>query len=149
MRVRPYRTLNNVIDGVVVTFEDVTAHKKVLEALTESEDKWRGLVEHAPMGIFIVTNKHFSYLNPAAIELFAAQSEDVMLDKPIIDMVHQDNCDITVKRIATVINKRKPVPAIDEKWLRLDGTLFELVVSAAPIVYKGQNSALIFARQKL
>ena len=67
----------------------------------------------------------------------------------MIDMVHEDCQDSTGKRVAAVINKRKPVPAIDEKWLRLDGTLFELVVSIAPIVYKGQNSALIFARQKL
>ena len=149
MRVRPYRTMNNVIDGVVITFEDVTEHKQVLEALTESEDKWRGLVEHAPMGIFIITNNQFSYLNPAAVELFAAQSEDDMLGKPMIDRVPQDCHDIIAKRIATVINERKPIPAIDEEWLRLDGTLSELVVSAAPIVYNGQNSALIFARKKL
>jgi PAS domain S-box-containing protein len=131
------------------TFEDVTEHKHALDALTESDDKWRGLVEHAPMSIFIITNKQFSYLNPAAVELFEVQSEDDILDKPMIDRVHQDCHDSTVKRFATVINKRKPVPAIDEKWLRLDGTLFELVVSAAPIVYKGQDSALIFAREKL
>jgi two-component system CheB/CheR fusion protein len=33
MRVRPYRTVNNVIDGVVITFEDITALKQTEEAL--------------------------------------------------------------------------------------------------------------------
>lgn len=28
MRIRPYRTVNNVIDGVVITFEDITQTKK-------------------------------------------------------------------------------------------------------------------------
>ncbi|MBU0676048.1 MAG: PAS domain-containing protein [Proteobacteria bacterium] len=29
MRIRPYRTVNNVIDGVVITFEDITALKEI------------------------------------------------------------------------------------------------------------------------
>ena len=33
MRVRPYRTVNNVIDGVVITFEDITALKQTEAAL--------------------------------------------------------------------------------------------------------------------
>ena len=34
MRVRPYRTVNNVIDGVVITFEDITALKQTEAALS-------------------------------------------------------------------------------------------------------------------
>ena len=33
MRVRPYRTVTNVIDGVVITFEDITDRKRMEEAL--------------------------------------------------------------------------------------------------------------------
>ncbi len=33
MRIRPYRTVNNVIDGVVVTFDDITALKQTEAAL--------------------------------------------------------------------------------------------------------------------
>jgi len=33
MRIRPYRTVNNVIDGVVITFEDITALKEAQAAL--------------------------------------------------------------------------------------------------------------------
>ncbi len=35
MRVRPYRTTNNVIDGVVITFEDITALKETQAALNQ------------------------------------------------------------------------------------------------------------------
>ncbi|MDW7773669.1 MAG: chemotaxis protein CheB [Desulfobulbaceae bacterium] len=34
MRVRPYRTMNNVIDGVVITFEDITVLKQAEAALS-------------------------------------------------------------------------------------------------------------------
>src|SRR4029078_12967757 len=32
MRIRPYRTIQNVIDGVVVTFTDITANKRLQTA---------------------------------------------------------------------------------------------------------------------
>jgi two-component system CheB/CheR fusion protein len=41
MRIMPYRTLENVIEGAVITFADVTEMKKAQEALTGSEDLQR------------------------------------------------------------------------------------------------------------
>jgi two-component system CheB/CheR fusion protein len=37
LRIRPYRTLDNVIDGAVITFFDITEMKKAREALQDSE----------------------------------------------------------------------------------------------------------------
>ena len=37
MRIKPYRTLENVIEGVVITFVDVTETKRTEEALEKSE----------------------------------------------------------------------------------------------------------------
>jgi two-component system, chemotaxis family, CheB/CheR fusion protein len=37
MHIQPYRTLNNEIEGAVITFVDITEMKKTLEALRESE----------------------------------------------------------------------------------------------------------------
>jgi two-component system CheB/CheR fusion protein len=45
MRVRPYRTTTNVIDGVVMTFNDVTAQKTIETALRESEARGKRLSE--------------------------------------------------------------------------------------------------------
>jgi two-component system CheB/CheR fusion protein len=38
LRIRPYRTLENVIEGAVITFTDITEIKKAQAALRESED---------------------------------------------------------------------------------------------------------------
>ena len=43
MRIMPYRTLDNVIDGVVVTFANVTEMKQLEEELLESESLSRAL----------------------------------------------------------------------------------------------------------
>ncbi len=43
-RILPYRTTDNRIDGVVLTFVDITARRKAEESLRESEERFRSLV---------------------------------------------------------------------------------------------------------
>jgi two-component system CheB/CheR fusion protein len=45
MRLRPYRTIDNRIDGVVVTFVDVTEQRVATARLRESEEQYRILFE--------------------------------------------------------------------------------------------------------
>ena len=49
MRIRPYRTLENVIEGAVVTFTDIAERKRAEEALQESESQLRQLLDFLPM----------------------------------------------------------------------------------------------------
>jgi two-component system CheB/CheR fusion protein len=44
MRINPYRTAENVIDGVVITFSDITDFKKASESLTERTEYAEGIV---------------------------------------------------------------------------------------------------------
>jgi two-component system CheB/CheR fusion protein len=43
MRLRPYRTVDDKIDGVVITFVDVSDRRQIQEALRESERKLNAL----------------------------------------------------------------------------------------------------------
>jgi two-component system CheB/CheR fusion protein len=51
MRILPYRTLDNVIEGVVITFFDITLMKATRDALRESEKKFRGLFENTTSAV--------------------------------------------------------------------------------------------------
>lgn len=148
MRARPYRTINNVIDGVVVTFENITEYITVVQALTETEEKWRGVVENVPLAIFVVVTGGYSYVNPFAVKMFGAASEEEFSTSGLIDRVHPDNHDFVGKRINRLLQERKTVPAAVEKLLRMDGSSFEMMVSGVPISSKGEDAALIFAQVK-
>jgi two-component system CheB/CheR fusion protein len=56
LRLRPYRTLDNRIDGVVATFVDITERRRIEQALRESERQLRqesDLVERSHAPIFV------------------------------------------------------------------------------------------------
>jgi two-component system CheB/CheR fusion protein len=44
-RILPYRTLENMIDGVVITFSDITNFKNLEAELRAKEARWREMLD--------------------------------------------------------------------------------------------------------
>jgi PAS domain S-box-containing protein len=53
MRLTPYRTLDDRIGGVVLTFVDITGRRLAEERLRESEEQFRRSIEDAPIPIIM------------------------------------------------------------------------------------------------
>jgi two-component system CheB/CheR fusion protein len=51
MHIQPYRTLDNVIEGAVVSFIDISEVKRIQDELQDSETKLRSLFENVPFGV--------------------------------------------------------------------------------------------------
>ena len=61
MRIRPYRTVDNAIDGVVCTFTDVTAREAADAVLRESERQFHALAESIPQLAWIMDAKGYIF----------------------------------------------------------------------------------------
>jgi two-component system, chemotaxis family, CheB/CheR fusion protein len=57
MRCVPYRTLNNVIDGVVFTFTDVTRLKQSEEAMRRARDYTDNIIQTVPISLIVLDAK--------------------------------------------------------------------------------------------
>jgi two-component system CheB/CheR fusion protein len=67
MRILPYRTINNVIDGVVLTFADINLQKEAIQT--------REVVETVSVPIIILDEDfHVSYANKAFYDTFKVKS---------------------------------------------------------------------------
>ncbi|HEX7770797.1 MAG TPA: CheR family methyltransferase, partial [Pyrinomonadaceae bacterium] len=53
MQISPYRTTDDRIDGVVLTFTDITEREGVEQAMRESEEQFRRAIEEAPIPIIM------------------------------------------------------------------------------------------------
>lgn len=54
LRIRPYRTVDNVIDGVVLTFVDISARQVAYAAVRESETRFRLLFDNIDEGFCMI-----------------------------------------------------------------------------------------------
>jgi two-component system CheB/CheR fusion protein len=51
MHIQPYRTLDNVVEGAVISFIDITEVRRVQADLFDSERQFRALFENVPFGV--------------------------------------------------------------------------------------------------
>ncbi|MDD5712230.1 MAG: PAS domain S-box protein [Smithellaceae bacterium] len=89
-------------DGIAVYFKDITERKKIDEALKESEEKCRYLVEHAPAmyEIDFVTMK-FKAINDVACRMLGYTEAELLKMSPL-DILDNDSQLIMLERIRKV-----------------------------------------------
>src|SRR5262249_23706543 len=87
LRLRPYKTLENQIDGAVLLLVDVDSIKTADNALIESEVRFRLLADSAPVLIWVNNLKGREFVNRAYRE-FVGADETKLKDKGWVEFLH-------------------------------------------------------------
>ena len=111
-------------------------------ALRASEQRYRQLVESLPGGILVHSNLRVIYMSPAGLRMFGASSLDEVVGRSIYSLIHPDYHEIVRQRAEQTGDA--PSPVIEERYARLDGTAYDVEVSAVPIEIDGQKARLVF-----
>jgi two-component system sensor histidine kinase/response regulator len=120
--------------------------RQVQAELYESEKRFRQLVEGAPEGIYINTGHRFRYLNPAALSLFGADTSEQLVGQSVLDRYHPHYRAVGAERMRILLEERTAVPVIEQQCFRLDGTVFDVEVSAVPFNFEGRDGAVVYIR---
>jgi PAS domain S-box-containing protein len=105
--------------------------KRSEETLRHSEKRYRDLVELSPDAVFVNRNNQIVFVNAATLQLFGATRAEELLGKTPYDIFHPDGHAAIRERIAS-LQKGQPVPLVEERIVRLDGTVRDVEVAAGP-----------------
>ena len=146
LTVSSIRNYKGIIVAASTIGRDITDRKQAEDALQQSEEQFRTLVESAPDAIFIEVGGRFVYLNDAAIHMYGAASEEELSGHAIIGRIHPDHRANVLERIRFIDEERKPTPLMELKHVKLDGTTVYAESHAVPIKYRKSKAALVFVR---
>jgi PAS domain S-box-containing protein len=128
------------------TLQDITEQKRIQDALQESEERYRSLVELSPDAIVVHSKGLVVFANAAAVRLLLASSSDDLVGRSIFEFVPPEYHGLVQERARMTGQEGKIAPLVEEKFLRLDGTPVDVEVVAIPFTYNGEAATQVVVR---
>jgi two-component system CheB/CheR fusion protein len=136
-RVRPYRTVDNVIDGVVITFVDITDRKHReremarLAAIVESSID--AIIGHAPDGTITSWN--------AGAEMMLGYTVEEAIGKPITMLFAADR-HAEVAALIDALKRGERLRHLDGEWVRKNRSRVRVSANVFPVIVDGAIKAI-------
>ncbi|MFZ2658282.1 MAG: chemotaxis protein CheB [Victivallales bacterium] len=137
MRIRPYRTLDNVIEGAVITFLDITEMKLTREELSKANDLLRlAVVVRDAYDAIMVQNLEGRILawNPCAEKIYG-WSEDEALKMNIRDLIPENLREEALAKVQQLSRSDVLEPYRTQRITK-DGRTVEVLLTATALVDK-------------
>ena len=139
--------------AVLGTLLEITERKKSQDALGESEERYRTLVNNAQVGIVVHKLGVMRFVNRKMAEIVRVPGFKELIGRNVLEFMHPDYKEFVKARILNSMRDGKPLPPTEEKLVAADGTVLDVEINAAMITYEGEPCSLaivqdITARKK-
>jgi len=137
-----------ILTALLVFLVQRTSLQRLLaeRGLTESEERYRTVLEHSPDAIFILDRRRFLYVNPAACRLAGIPSIEELYDHAVTDLVHPADRSLFRDRLARPSRGIGPSEPLAVRFIGLDGITRWTETLCVLGHHEGRDSVFIFVR---
>jgi diguanylate cyclase (GGDEF)-like protein/PAS domain S-box-containing protein len=104
----------------------------------QAEARYRELVEQSPDALLVQCDGVYAYANLAAVAVLGAKDVSQILGCDAISIVHPDFRDVFRARVQRMYEERSGTPVAELKFLRFDGTAFDVEASSRYFIFAGR-----------
>jgi PAS domain S-box-containing protein len=135
----------NLVNGVTEALGRWLKHKQAEEALWESEEKYRNVVERANDGICVIQDAIVKFTNPRLAEV-AGYTVEELIDTPFTDYVDPDALHEVIDSYKRRLAGEEVPPIYETTIRRKDGNKIYVETNAGTITYQGKPADLVIVR---
>jgi two-component system CheB/CheR fusion protein len=144
MRIRPYRTIENTIEGAVVTLVDISERKKIEDSLRRSEARLNAFMNQAFAGVADTDlSGKFLFANDHLCQMLGFKRDD-LLQRNIRDIIDPEDLPASLEQLQALVRDGPDVQG-DKHYVHKNGTRLEVHERVAAIRdAAGKITSLLF-----
>lgn len=126
---------------VALIARDITAKKELEERLVESEEMFRIMAERSLVGIYLIQDGVFKYVNPKMAELWGYGIDEIVGRSPV-DFVHPDDREMVKRNIELRISGKVEYANYKVRIVRKNGEVRINEVYGSRMIFKGKPAII-------
>jgi PAS domain S-box-containing protein len=108
------------------------------QSIVFAAENTRRLLEESFDGVMINVGGKIAYINDVGARILGAKGPAEIVGRSIAQVIHPDYHQVAAERIKLMCEQNRPVPVIEEQYLRLDGSIVDVEVMAIKVYYEGK-----------
>ncbi len=137
----PLRFEGKGVIGGVGIIEDITERRRSEEALRESEEHYRSLVENADEAIIVIQDDKIKFVNTRAVAAFGYSVQEFM-SIPVFELVHPEDREMVIRRYLEKISGDAAPTRHTYRALHKEGLVAWIEISSILINWEGRPATL-------
>ncbi len=125
---------------------DISNQRNAEQALRESEERFRAVVESSPDCIVVAVDERVAYLNPAGAKIFGISNWKDVVGRSVYDFVPEDIHEEVKERRNRVLEQGVIAAVKEGRLLRMDGSSVNVEAISVPFVYAGRRAIMNLIR---
>lgn len=129
-------------DVMIEVMRDVTERIELERRLKETEEEFMALVEKSLVGVYLIQDGLFRYVNPKLAEFFGYTKDELIERKGPKDLVYPDDWHIVEDNLRRRIEGEVESVNYSFRGLKKDGSAFDVEVYGSRTIYKGRPAVI-------